>query len=215
MKDISLKKGYILIIGILVFSVLLSISFFPFLPERMPSHWNMYGEVDGYSSRLFNVLFFPLLKVLLLFMFIIIPKIDPKRKNIKSFENSYIVFVLSFLLFTLLLQLQVYLWSIGIHIPMEVVMPLLMGGMYIMVGEFLKSVKQNYSIGIRTPWTLDNEKVWEMTHLLGSKLFRISGILSILSVFLPRYSFVVVILSVLVSTFILFIYSFIVFRNQR
>lgn len=180
----------------------------------MASHWGVNGQVDGYSSTLFNVLLFPLLQIFLFLLFYFIPKVDPKRKNIIKFEDKFNIFIYSILIFMLLLQVYVYLWNIGVEIPIDVVMPLLMGGLFYIIGSMIKDAKQNYTVGIRTPWTLSSEIVWDKTHILGGKLYKVSGFLSILSIFIPSYSFFVVITSILISTILLFIYSFIEYKKE-
>ncbi len=207
-------KKYIINILILCLSILISIFFYRYLPESMASHWNGEGVVDGYSSRLFNVLFFPLLGIFLFILFIFIPKIDPKWKSIKMFEGKFNLFISSMLLFMVILQLEVYLWNIGIEIPMGVFMPILMGGLFVVMSILIKNAKQNYTIGIRTPWTLHSEVVWDKTHALGAKLFLGSGILSICSAIVPKYSIWIVIGSVMLSALYLFIYSYIEFKKE-
>lgn len=208
-------KKYIVPIIVIVASVLLSVFFYSVLPDSMASHWNGQGVVDGYTSRLFNVLFFPVLEIFLFLLFIFVPKIDPKWKSIKTFEGKFNLFISSMLLFMLLLQLEVYLWNIGIKIPMEVAMPILMGGLFIVVADLVKNAKQNYTIGIRTPWTLHSERVWDKTHALGAKLFLATGILSIISALIPKYSIWIVMCSVILSTIFLFIYSYLEFKKEE
>jgi len=207
-------KKYIINILILCLSILISILFYKYLPDSMASHWNGAGVVDGYSSRLFNVLFFPLLGIFLFILFIYIPKIDPKWKSIKLFEGKFNLFIYSMLLFMVILQLEVYLWNIGIEIPMGVFMPILMGSLFAVMSILIKNAKQNYTIGIRTPWTLYSERVWDKTHALGAKLFLGSGILSICSAIVPKYSIWIVIGSVMLSALYLFIYSYIEFKKE-
>jgi len=207
-------KKYTIQIILTLISIFISIYFYSLLPDTMASHWNAQGVVDGYSSKLFNVVFFPVLGIFLFLLFFFIPKIDPKYKNIKTFEKTYQLFISSFLVFVILLQLEVYLWNTGTKIPMEIFMPILMGYLYIVMALLIKNAKQNYTIGIRTPWTLYSENVWNRTHALGFKLFLISGILSLLSIFFSKYSFIVVIASILVSTLILFVYSYLEYRKE-
>lgn len=118
------------------------------------------------------------------------------------------------LLFMVILQLEVYLWNIGIEIPMGVFMPILMGSLFAVMSILIKNAKQNYTIGIRTPWTLYSERVWDKTHALGAKLFLGSGILSICSAIIPKYSIWIVIGSVMLSALYLFIYSYIEFKKE-
>ena len=207
-------RKYLIPLIIIFLSICISFFFFPSLPDSMASHWNMYGEVDGYSSRLFNVLFFPILQIFLFLLLYIVPRIDPKRKNILKFEGKFDLFVYSILIFMLLLQIYAFLWNTGVEIPVEIVMPVLMGILFFIVGEMVKDAKQNYTIGIKTPWTLSSERVWDKTHRLGGRLFKICGILSILSVFFSSYAFITVIGTVILTTIYLFIYSYLEYRKE-
>ena len=114
----------------------------------------------------------------------------------------------------LLLQIYAFLWNTGVEIPVEIVMPVLMGILFFIVGEMVKDAKQNYTIGIKTPWTLSSERVWDKTHRLGGRLFKICGILSILSVFFSSYAFITVIGTVILTTIYLFIYSYLEYRKE-
>lgn len=207
-------KKYLLQIAIITISVLLSIFFYQYLPDSMASHWNAQGVVDGYSSRLFNVLMFPILQIILFVLLIFIPKLDPKKKNIEKFEKEFFLFISVFLLFIVLLQLQVFIWNIGIQISMAIIMPILMGILFIFVGQLLKNAKQNYTIGIRTPWTLASEKVWEKTHRIGTQLFTLTGIISIVSALFPLYSFYILINMILFSIVVLFTYSYLEYKKE-
>lgn len=207
-------KKYILPITISLISIGLSLYFYSLLPESMASHWNASGVVDGYSSKLSNVIMFPALQIFLFLLLIYIPKLDPKKDNIKKFEKEFYIFINSFLIFFTILQLQVFLWNTGYKIPMNNLMPALMGGLFLVMAYLIKNAKQNYTIGIRTPWTLHSENIWNKTHRLGAKLFAISGILSILSSLLPAYSYIVVIGTVLIFTAYLFLYSYLEYKKE-
>lgn len=195
-------------------SIFTSFLFYNELPVKMASHWNAQGIVDGYSSRVFNVLFFPLLEIFLFLLLTYVPKLDPKKKNIKLFESNYSLFISIIMIFMYLVQLQVFLWNIDIKVPIETSMPILMGILFIFVAHLIQSAKQNYTIGIRTPWTLASEKVWDKTHALGAKLFRVGGILTILSSLIPKYSFISIFAFILAPSIYLFIYSYLEFKKE-
>ena len=195
-------------------SVVTSLLFYNELPMKMVSHWNAQGVVDGYSSRLFNVIFFPILHIILFLMLIYIPKLDPKKKNIKMFEDIYFLFISVILIFFYFVQLQVFLWNIDIKVPIEISFPILFGILFIFVSYLIKNAKQNFSIGIRTPWTLASERVWDKTHSLGAKLFRIGGILTILSSLFPKYSLIALFIFIIAPSIYLFIYSYIEFKKE-
>lgn len=208
-------KKYILPIVIITISILLSAIFYKYLPNSMASHWNAQGVVDGYSSKTFNILMFPVLLIVLFILLITIPRIDPKKKNIEKFQKYFLSFINIILIFIILIQSQIFLWNIGIHMSTTTIMPILMGILFIFIAQLLKNAKQNYTIGIRTPWTLASEKVWDKTHKLGGILFTVSGGISILSVLLPHYSFYILIGSILLSTIYLFVYSYLEYKKEQ
>lgn len=208
-----MKKPIIPFFTILI-SIITSFLFYNDLPIKMASHWNAQGIVDGYSSRLFNVLFFPVLQIFLLLLLTYVPKLDPKIKNIKLFEGNYSLFISVIMIFMYLIQLQVFLWNIDIKVPIESSIPILLGILFIFVAQLIKSAKQNYTIGIRTPWTLASEKVWDKTHALGAKLFRVGGILTVLSSLIPKYSFIAIFAFILLPSIYLFIYSYLEYKKE-
>lgn len=208
-------KKYLIPLITIALSIGLSLTFYPLLPDRMASHWNIYGQVDGYSSRLFNILFLPTLLILMFASFVIIPKIDPKRENIKKFEQTFNVFINAMLFFVIALQLQVFLWNTYIQIPFGIFMPILFGILVFFVGDLVTKAEQNYTIGIRTPWTLESKKVWDKTHKLGGILFKISAILITLSALTPKYSFYVLIGSILLIVAFLLIYSYLEYKKEK
>jgi len=208
-----MKKPIIPFFTILI-SIITSFLFYNELPIKMASHWNAQGIVDGYSSKLFNVLFFPVLQIFLLLLLTYVPKLDPKKKNIKLFEGNYSLFISVIMIFMYLVQLQVFLWNIDIKIPIETSFPILFGILFIFVSYLVKSAKQNFTIGIRTPWTLASEKVWDKTHALGAKLFRVGGILTILSSLIPKYSFIALFAFIIIPSLYLFIYSYVEYKKE-
>lgn len=208
-------KKYILPFLLIIISVLLSIVFYQYLPDQIASHWNAQGVVDGYSNKLNSVLMFPILQTVFFALLVIIPRIDPKKKNIEKFQKYFLSFINIILIFIILIQSQIFLWNIGIHISATTIMPILMGILFIFIAQLLKNAKQNYTIGIRTPWTLASEKVWDKTHKLGGILFTVSGGISILSVLLPHYSFYILIGSILLSTIYLFVYSYLEYKKEQ
>ena len=116
-------------------------------------------------------------------------------------------------LFLLVVYAQSVLWNLGKEISFSLTMPFLFGALFIYIGFFLEKTKQNWFIGIRTPWTLSSPEVWEKTHKLGGKLFKAAGVLSVLSVFFPAYAFLVVIALVIASAIATVIYSYLVYAR--
>jgi len=89
------------------------------------------------------------------------------------------------------------------------------GLLFIFVGLMLNKAKRNYFIGIRTPWTLANDVVWQKTHRLGSKLFILAGILTLLGLLFPDQAFWILMIAVLGATLIVLVYSFLAFKQEE
>ncbi len=157
----------IVIVVALVAAFGIAIWAYPQLPARVPSHWNAAGEVDGYSSRTFGAFGLPLIMLGLTVLLLGLPRIDPLKKNIEGFLPEYHVFVAVFELFFLLIYAQTILWALGTELSINVVMSIGCGALFMCVGWMIGRAKRNFFIGIRTPWTLMNEEVWDRTHALG------------------------------------------------
>lgn len=203
-------------LGFIIFflSSIISAIAYNYLPEKVASHWNIQGQADAYSGKLGNLLAFPLLILFMQFLLTYIPKLDPKYKNIIEFEGEYTKLINTFLIFFLVIQLQLITWNLGVKIPMNMIMPVLLGLLFYVIGDLMFKTKSNWSIGIKTPWTLSSEKVWEKTHVMAGNLFKLSLPLFILSSFIPNYSFVIVISYILGITIYTIVYSYIEYKKE-
>lgn len=154
------------------------------LPKEVPMHWNASGEIDrwGDKSELFMMLF--MLTGITYFVFLIIPYIDPKQKlqNMGNKLNN-----LRLILGLFMSALAIYiLYSVQQKTSNPVLIFPLIGLLFAFLGNYFKTIKPNYFIGIRTPWTLENEEVWKKTHLMGGKLWFVGGLLMALTFVLPN-----------------------------
>ncbi|MGG1574817.1 SdpI family protein [Fictibacillus sp. NRS-1165] len=159
--------------------------FYSKLPAELPIHWNMKGEIDGYSTKLGAMLTNLGIMILLYLLFRFLPKIDPKKENYKSFSRSYSIINSSLFVFFFLINLMVILTGLGYDLSMNSLMPVILGGLFIVLGNYMQQVKPNYFVGIKTPWTLADENVWRQTHRFSSKLFVAAGIIVLLALFAP------------------------------
>ncbi|NOX85769.1 MAG: DUF1648 domain-containing protein [Chlorobi bacterium] len=150
------------------------------LPGKVPVHWNINGEVDRYGNKAELILIPVILPLLIYLIFLVVPKIDPKNKigkmgkkyqNIKTLLTVLMSILATFLIYTAKNQ--------SLTNPNYVV--LLLGVLYIILGNYFKTIKPNYFIGIRTPWTLESETVWKDTHKLGGKLWFGGGFIVVIS----------------------------------
>ncbi|MBA9025333.1 MULTISPECIES: SdpI family protein [Bacillaceae] len=188
--------------------------FYQQLPARIPIHWNLNGVADGYATK-FNALLINLGMMIFLHVLLIFsPKFDPKRKNYQKFSRPYSMITMAILFFLFLLNALVIFTGIGYDIPIGKVVPFIVGILFIVLGNYMHSVKPNYFIGIRTPWTLSNDTVWKKTHRFGSRIFILAGVLFMLIPFLPsllvgKFMFSVIFLIILLPI----AYSYWIFRR--
>ena len=184
------------------------------MPEKIASHWNAQGQVDGYMSKFWGLFLMPMILVGLALLFVAIPRIDPLKANIEKFRKHYDGFIILFLIFMLSVHFQVMLWNFGIKISPNVIMPIGLGLLFFYIGILCENVKRNWFIGIRTPWTLSNEKVWDKTHKIGGKLFKIAGVVALVGVFFQSYALFFILTPVILITAYTVVYSYIEYQKE-
>ncbi len=207
-------KKEVLPIALIVLAYIIGISAYSCLPDVMPSHWNIKGEVDSWTSKNFAVFFFPSLALGIYILMLFIPRIDPLRKNYPKFYLPY--YWLRTILIFFFVSMYLYTIAAGAGFKMNInyfIIPAI-SLLFIVMGVFLPRIKKNYFVGIKTPWTLHSEEVWDKTHKVGGKLFMAAGIVSLLSIFIPSYSFQILITAIIVASFGSIIYSYFAFRQS-
>lgn len=205
----------IVIVLIIAISFGIGAYLYPSAPDLMPSHWNVHGQVDGYSSKAVGLFLMPVISLVMFLLFLLLPKIDPLKENIKKFREYFDRFILLLILFLFYMYILTILWTAGQRFDMGQFMAPMMGVLFFYAGILMEKAKRNWFIGIRTPWTLSSDKVWDKTHKLGSKLFKISGICAILGFFLPKFVFSLIFFPVIISALYTFLYSYLVYRKEK
>jgi len=197
----NIKREIFPFIIIAIYGIL-SIYFYPTLPESVPSHFNKDGLADRYSSKSFAVLAYLGLALFLYLILTFIPFIDPFWKKIQKKYSLFLLlrdFILLFFLFFYLLTL---LSAKAGRLPKNV-LGVGLGFLFVLVGNYLPKLPRNFFFGIRAPWTLASETVWRKTHVLSGWIFVISGILVIIFSLLK----INLALSLLVTLVPLFLFS--------
>jgi uncharacterized membrane protein len=206
-----------IIVLVLVLAVTIAgLSLWNRLPDQMASHWNVNDQVDGYMSKFWGVFLMPLITLGMFLLFLVIPNIDPLKANIAQFRdvfNLFIVLIIGFMVYVYALTL---LWNLGYtNFGLGKAMMPALGVLFIFIGYMLRKAKRNFFIGIRTPWTLSSDRVWDETHRIGAILFTISGVLALLSSFFGGMTaFVMVMVPILGSAIFLVIYSYILYQRE-
>lgn len=187
------------------------------LPEQMASHWNVNNEVDGYMPKFWGVFLMPLVTLGMFGLFLLLPGIDPLKANIAQFRGAFNLFILLITVFMLYMHGLTLVWNSGYkNFEMGKAMMPFLGLLFIFVGYMLRQAKRNFFIGIRTPWTLSSDTVWEKTHRLGSVLFMVSGALAFIGGFFNGpIAFWLLIIPLMGSSLFLVVYSYILYRNEN
>jgi uncharacterized membrane protein len=203
------------VIALIVAAVALSAGVYSRLPANVPTHWNAAGEADGYKPKAVGAFLLPACMLFLAGVFAALPAISPSGFDIERRSRAYRAILLAILVFMLGLHVYALLSAMNMARSNAAVVPLLVGALFVVLGNYLPKMPRNFFVGIRTPWTLADEDVWFRTHRLGGVLFVITGVLlmavtpflggKVKSGFLPG-------LVVLVAL-VLVVYSFAIYRR--
>jgi len=209
-----MRRSEIIILGIIVVSSLIGMYFYPRMPGAIASHWNIRGEVDGYMSKFWGLFLMPLISLCLLLLFVLIPKIDPLKGNIEKFRNYYDGFIVLMIVFLFYVYLLTIFWNVGLRFNMIQLLAPAFGILFYYCGILIENAKRNWFIGIRTPWTLSSDKVWERTHKIGGRLFKITGVVGLLGVLFHDYAMLFILMPVLLITAYTVLYSYFEYQKE-
>ena len=184
------------------------------LPDSVPIHWDIEGDIDRYGDKSELILIPILLPLLIYVIFTIVPLIDPKGK-IQQMGNKYFMLKTAMTVFMSILA-SIIIYAVkneSLYNPNYII--LLIGVLLMILGNYFKTLRANYFIGIRTPWTLENQTVWKETHKLAGKIWFIGGLVIIVSSLLldKEANFKLFIGIIIVISLIPVIYSFFKFRS--
>lgn len=181
------------------------------LPDRIPLHFNAAGKPDRWGSSLEYFLVNAGLIAFMVVLYVLIPRIDPKRRDLWGSRGYHLLFTVVFLI-PLVVIFVPYFYYRGFSINR--VMIVFMGVLFVGLGNYLPTIKPNYFVGIRTPWTLENEEVWKKTHRIGGRVFIIEGLLLFPSLLLPEKIVIPYFISLLlISVVFLIVYSYVIWRK--
>ena len=209
------KIAHLCFIALLVTTVVGGIVAYPHLPEQVASHWNVAGEADDYTGKFWGVFIFPALLAGLYLLYAAIPKIDPLKDNIRAFRPAYNLFFVGLSgFFAYLFALSLW-WNLGHRFDFGAAMMPILAALLWMMSLLLQHAKRNWFVGIRTPWTLSSDKVWKQTHELGSRLFKISAVVTLAgTLFGGTVGFILFFVPLLASTLITVVYSFVAYQKR-
>ena len=216
------KKGWKILWALCALNFALHLVFYPRLPEIIPVHWDGHGYVNGEGPRYLALLFAALPAAVLLLM-TVLPKVDPRHANYSKFGKIYEGFAAAITILMMLVSWMTELYVFGIMKEGSSLVGLLVsvpiGILFIVMGNYMPRVRQNYFFGIKTPWALNDEYNWQKTHRMGGIVFIIMGIILIAAgIFSSAISEKALLALILVPVFggsaWLYLYSYLVYRKQ-
>ena len=189
---------------------------YPALSIQMISHWNAAGHANGMIGKFWGVFLLPIVMLVFVGLWAILPRIDPIARGFKGFRYAY-----DFLWFLIIAFLAyVYALSLGANLGWQfnmstAIMPML-AVLIFCLGALMPSLKRNWFVGIRTPWTISSDAVWNKTHRLGGVLFEIAGVFILVGSFVsPRIALWLIVIPILAAALVSAIYSYVLFKREK
>ncbi len=207
------KEWYVVLLLILPF--IASAYLWNDLPDEVPTHFNLQGEADDWGPKWVNAIMIPGIALATYLSLIFIPFIDPK-KRIESRQKPIAAIRIILSLFFVFMYVFVMAESLGTDINFGIYLQIGIGLLFLALGNYMQSIKQNYFIGVKTPWTLESEEVWKRTHRLTAKVWTVGGLVMMISpLTISNPILYWTIFSVVVSVLVLVpvIYSYVIFQK--
>lgn len=204
------RKKIIITSLITLFPIVIGLLLWNKLPDRIATHFGADNTQDGWSSKVFAVFGLPVILFVLHLMSLCVTLNDPKKRNVGKMLLSVIFWIIPVL--SIVMNSIIYGIALGMKIDISVIATLMIAVLFIILGNYMSKNRQNYTVGIRLPWTLASEENWDKTHRMASKLWVVGGIILFANVFFRQLA--VMLIVIIAATIIPIIYSFVLYRNE-
>jgi immunity protein, SdpI family len=209
------KTTWIVLAIITAASLVLGLAVYGMLPEQVASHWNAQGEADGYSSALSGILLLPAVMAGTAVLLMFIPAIDPLKENIAAFREDYNGMIIAMTGFLFYVHLLTLLYNLGMNFKMNSMLAPGFGGLFFWVGNMIGKARRNFFIGVRTPWTLSSDRVWQRTHERAAVGYKAAGALTLLAIPFPRLAMIFMIGPIMAVSLYTIVYSYFEFQREK
>ncbi len=185
-----MNKYYLISFALVAIAFACGFYLYPTMPQSMPSHWGIDGQVDDYADKTFGLFLMPFIGLCLLLLFAWFPKADPKQENVKYNQKYYEKVVFITILFFFYIYCLTITAALGYRPDIPRYISIALGFMFYYIGVQMENIKPNWFFGIRTPWTIHDDEIWKKTHKKGGKLFGIIGAaMIVLGIWKPAIAF--------------------------
>ena len=164
--------------AVILLPILVGVILWDKLPQNMPIHWNASGEVDGWCNKVFAVFGMPLCMMAIHWLCVVVTLSDPKKQNHSQKMMALVFWLVPAL--TIVVFTMTYAVAMGKSLQIDAVVSVFSGLLFVVIGNYMPKCKQNYTIGIKLPWTLHSEENWNRTHRFAGRIWVISGLAIIL-----------------------------------
>jgi uncharacterized membrane protein len=202
-------------IGIAV-TILISALVYRDLPSRMVVHWGLHGEPNGWAARPLGAFLIPTLAIALWLMTQWLPQTDPRFANYAKFRSAYTTVVNAAIAVLLVVHLMALANALGWHVPMMLAVQVLVGVLFDIVGFVLPDARRNRFFGVRTPWTMASDRIWDRTQRVAGLALIIAGLIMVVtSIVPPPVGFLIGIGALLIASILPMVLSYVWWRSER
>lgn len=196
---------------VILLPILIGLLLWNQLPSELVTHWDAKGTPNGWSPKWFAVIGLPLILLALHWLCATITSADPKSRYLNRKMVTLVLWICPIV--SLFCAIMVYAEALNIHLNVELFGSVFTGAVFIMIGNYLPKCQQNYTVGIKLPWTLNSKENWNRTHRFAGPVWVICGVILILAMFMrSEMMFVTVVLAaVLIPT----LYSYLYYRKYE
>ena len=204
-------------VGLALVGAAASLAVYRRLPETMAVHWDFDGNPNGWMSRAFGAFFGPVFILVLWQLMRVLPRIDPRKPNYARFGDAYDTIVAAVLLLLLATHGIVLAVALGYDVAVSRLVPALVGALFVVIGNVMPRMRSNWWFGVRTPWTLSNDRVWARTHRLAGFSMTAAGLVMIASAFIlpARLGLPVLIAATVAATIGPAVYSYLTWKREQ
>jgi len=202
---------------LIALSIFAAFYFYAHFPAQVPTHWDVNGNVNAYSSRAFGAWFGPIMIIGLYLLFFLIPYIDPKHEHYAGFRDSYHGLKNLMVAFMFVIYMFVGASGLGYDVPVGAIIPIFVGLLFVGIGYYIKEVKQNWAFGVRTPWTLESATVWKKTNHLMARLMMLGGVMLAICAFPidDAYKAAILIAAIVMVAIVPVVYSYFAYQVEQ
>ncbi len=213
----KIKWGKIDLMSLIIILIPITLTLYLYnrLPNQLAVHFGTNGEANGYQGKFSFLLTSVLFLIGIPLLLKITRYIDPKRKNYDKFETTFDMFRLIFTAFLSVMYISMIYINLGYSVNIQMIVLIGIGLLFMYLGKTMSRIHFNYTMGIRTPWTLASEDVWQRTHRFAGPLWFIGGIVILILAFLPgSLAFIILLIIVAIIAIVPILYSYFIYKKD-